>query len=168
MLTEWMLAKILKIPWSEVHEEADKIEHTISDDVEKSLNITLKAPDSCPHGNPMPGSDIEAELWFPLSRCRENDQIIIRRIHEFLEDDHKSLQFLESQDIMPGHSFSIQKITDSKITLRLLSIGKLVSLVCAHVLNDKPTKHDMTTERIAYLRNITCFNLGEQLGLIGF
>ena len=48
MLTEWMLAKILNLPWSKIHEEAHKIEHTISNDVEKSLIDKLNAPGSMP------------------------------------------------------------------------------------------------------------------------
>ena len=56
MLTEWMLAKILNLPWSKVHEEAHKIEHSISNSVEMGLIDKLEDPAQCPHGNPYAGN----------------------------------------------------------------------------------------------------------------
>jgi len=54
MLTEWMLARMLNVPWSRIHEEAHKIEHTISDDIEARMQLNLDDPHVCPHGNPLP------------------------------------------------------------------------------------------------------------------
>lgn len=128
MLTEWMLAKILQVPWSEVHEEADRIEHVISDDVEKNLSATLDAPELCPHGNPMPGSESVSNDWVALTDCVEKDQIIIRRVHEFLEDNHEILQLLESENIMPGCIVTVNAINLSDRTLSLITNGKIVNL----------------------------------------
>ena len=86
MLTEWMLARILKIPWSQIHEEADKIEHTISEEVEQQLLKTLDDPSSCPHGNPMPDMESISDSWKPIVEFNKNDHLIIRRIHELLEE----------------------------------------------------------------------------------
>ncbi len=107
MLTEWMLAKILNLPWSEIHDEADKIEHTISSDVEKSLQQTLDDPGCCPHGNPMPGMEDLSQNWNPLSSFNEGQQLTIRRIHEFLEDDHDLMKFLEQNGVIPGAASQI-------------------------------------------------------------
>ncbi len=82
MLTEWMLAKILNLPWSKVHEEADKIEHSISNDVELSLIDKLQDPTQCPHGNPMPGMEALSEKWLPLSEKAAGERVTIKRIHE--------------------------------------------------------------------------------------
>jgi len=128
MLTEWMLAKILKIPWSEVHEEAHRIEHTISGEVEKSLTTTLQAPESCPHGNPMPGSESESASWVPLSACTPEEEVIIKRIHEFLEDDLEILQYLEANNIMPGTIAFIKNKKKKKIVIRVPATKKLVNL----------------------------------------
>ncbi|RQV98729.1 metal-dependent transcriptional regulator [bacterium] len=128
MLTEWMLAKILKIPWSEVHEEAHRMEHTISGEVEESLSKTLQAPESCPHGNPMPGSEAESASWIPLSTCALDEEVIIKRIHEFLEDDLETLQYLEANNIMPGTIAFIKDKKKKKITIRVSTTGKLVNL----------------------------------------
>jgi len=55
MLTEWMLARMLKVPWSRLHAEADQMEHSISDEIEDQMRNNLDDPQSCPHGNPLPG-----------------------------------------------------------------------------------------------------------------
>ena len=128
MLTEWMLAKILGIPWSEIHDEADRIEHTISDDVEKSLAFTLDDPENCPHGNPMPGLETTSDSWSRISDCQSNERVIIRRIHEFLEDDLDTLRNLESFNIMPGNSVLIRKNDSTHQKMQLLSSGKIVTL----------------------------------------
>ncbi len=128
MLTEWMLAKILNVPWSEIHKEADKLEHSISNDVEKNLTAALQAPVLCPHGNPMPGSEEVSNKWLPLGKCQTNDHVVIRRIHELLEDDHDLLIFLEENLILPGNTAIISGSDTLKDTLNLLIEKSTVKL----------------------------------------
>jgi DtxR family Mn-dependent transcriptional regulator len=119
MLTEWMLAKILNLPWSEIHNEADKIEHTISSDVEKSLQATLNDPELCPHGNPMPGSEEISRQWKSLPAFDAGAHVVIRRIHEFLEDDHALMKFLEKNKVTPGAVGVIQEILPFNSTISI-------------------------------------------------
>lgn len=128
MLTEWMLAKILKLPWSEIHDEADKIEHTISGDVEKSLKETLADPTHCPHGNPMPGTELYSNTWRPLSAFHKEDQVIIRRIHEFLEDDRELLKYLEKYCVLPGTQATIIEVLSFNKTIKINVAGQSVIL----------------------------------------
>ncbi len=119
MLTEWMLSKILNIPWSDIHEEADKLEHSISPDIEKSLSAVLNDPDFCPHGNPFPGSEEISENWIPLLKFSQKKSVIIRRIHEFLEDNLDAMRFLEEKNVLPGHVFTIKQIIPFNKTLTI-------------------------------------------------
>ena len=48
MLTEWMLARMLKVPWSRVHAEADQLEHSISEEIENQMRTNLDDPQTCP------------------------------------------------------------------------------------------------------------------------
>ncbi|MBM3138331.1 MAG: metal-dependent transcriptional regulator [Chloroflexi bacterium] len=128
MLTEWMLAKILNLPWSEIHNEADKIEHTISSDVEKSLQATLNDPELCPHGNPMPGSENISRKWRSLPAFDAGTRVVIRRIHEFLEDDHELMKFLEKNKVTPGAFGEIQEILPFNSTITLTVDDHLVIL----------------------------------------
>lgn len=128
MLTEWMLAKILNLPWSKVHEEADKIEHSISSEVELSLIDTLDDPTQCPHGNPMPGQESLSLNWKPLADAAANDRIIIRRIHEFLEQDPVLMDFLEANRIVPGEQAVVFEVLPFNKTITLKNNSGTVTL----------------------------------------
>ena len=54
-LAECLLVSVIQLPWEEVHVEACRWEHVISESVERRLYELLGHPDRCPHGNPIPG-----------------------------------------------------------------------------------------------------------------
>src|ERR1700744_2527252 len=54
-LAESLLVSVIQMPWEEVHVEACRWEHVISESVERRLYELLGHPDRCPHGNPIPG-----------------------------------------------------------------------------------------------------------------
>jgi DtxR family Mn-dependent transcriptional regulator len=123
MLTEWMLARMLKVPWSNVHVEADQIEHTISDEIETQMRTNLDDPQFCPHGNPLPGYEHIAADWLSLTRVLPGEKVIIRRIHETAEDNHELLEFLETNGIVPGALAEVTEILSFNQTLSL-RLGK--------------------------------------------
>src|SRR3954452_8818049 len=59
-LAERFLTDILGLSWADAHREAGKWEHVISDPVEQAIMRVLDNPTTCPHGNPIPGSDYAA------------------------------------------------------------------------------------------------------------
>lgn len=128
MLTEWMLARMLKVPWSRVHVEADQIEHTISDQIEAQMRANLDDPQFCPHGNPLPGYEHIATDWIPLIRALPGEQVIIRRIHETAEEDHELLEFLESNGIVPGTFAQVSAVLAFNQTLDLQIGQRIVAL----------------------------------------
>lgn len=119
MLTEWMLSKILNIPWSKVHEEAHKIEHSISNEVEMHLIDKLDDPELCPHGNPMPGKESLSDNWKPLADIPAKSIVTIKRIHEFLEDDPSLMEYLEQNQIIPGNQVTVIEILPFNKTITL-------------------------------------------------
>jgi DtxR family Mn-dependent transcriptional regulator len=119
MLTEWMLARMLKVSWSHIHAEADQIEHTISDEIEAQMRTNLDDPQLCPHGNPLPGYEYVAADWLPLTGVLPGDKVIIRRIHETAEDNPELLEFLETNGIIPG---ALTEVTEN------LSFNQTLSL----------------------------------------
>ncbi|MCB2209784.1 metal-dependent transcriptional regulator [bacterium] len=102
MLTEWMLSRMLKLPLSELHREAHQIEHTLSPEVAERLQAEMEDPRFCPHGNPLPGYEAEADQWVPLSEIAPGSNVIVRRIQENLEEDYAILSFLETKGVIPG------------------------------------------------------------------
>jgi len=119
MLTEWMLARMLKVPWSRVHAEADQIEHTISDEIETQMRANLDDPQLCPHGNPLPGYEYVAADWVPLTGVLPGEKITIRRIHETAEDNPDLLEFLEKNGIVPGAAVGVIEVLPFNQTLSL-------------------------------------------------
>ncbi|PIE32907.1 MAG: iron-dependent repressor IdeR [Ilumatobacter coccineus] len=101
-LAERFLTDILGLSWADAHHEAGKWEHVLSDQVEEAMNRVLDHPTTCPHGNPIPGSDyVEPEL-VALSSRQIGDSFTIHRIPEELEFTPGLLEFLESAALLPG------------------------------------------------------------------
>jgi DtxR family transcriptional regulator, iron-dependent repressor len=128
MLTEWLLSRVLDIPWSELHAEADKLEHSISRDVEDRLAATLEDPSACPHGNPMPGQESISNNWQALTSFTKGDTCIIKRIHEWLEDDPETMKFLEKNLVLPGNIAEIQEVLPFNKTIQLIIKDKRVTI----------------------------------------
>jgi DtxR family Mn-dependent transcriptional regulator len=119
MLTEWMLARMLKVPWSRVHAEADQIEHSISDEIEAQMRANLDNPQLCPHGNPLPGYEYVAANWVPLTEVHVGEKVTIRRIHETAEAKPDLLQFLEKNGIIPGVRAEVTEVLPFNQTVGL-------------------------------------------------
>ena len=143
MLTEWMLSRILDVPWSQVHEEAHKIEHSISADVAEKMQERLDDPKLCPHGNPFPGYEDMAKNWLHLVDMEKGDNFIIRRIHEFGEEDLDLMNFLQKNGIQPTvEGVVIEKLPfNETITLQVgkreVSLGfKTAKLIFVDKINE--------------------------------
>lgn len=101
-LAERFLTDVLQLSWAEAHHEAGKWEHIISENVEVAMNRLLGDPTTCPHGNPIPGSDyIELDLS-PLSAHPVGERFTVKRIPEELEFTPGLLEFLEQSSLRPG------------------------------------------------------------------
>ncbi|MDO9546944.1 MAG: metal-dependent transcriptional regulator [Pelolinea sp.] len=119
MLTEWLLSRVLDIPWSELHAEADKLEHSISKDVEDHLISALEDPSACPHGNPMPGQESISDDWQVLTSFLIGDTCVIKRIHEWLEDDPGMMKFLEAKHVLPEKTAKIIDISHTNKNIQI-------------------------------------------------
>jgi DtxR family Mn-dependent transcriptional regulator len=106
-LAERFLTDILGLSWAEAHEEAGKWEHVISERVEAAMTRVLGDPTTCPHGNPIPGSDYTAPPAVALDELGVGDPFTVTRIPEELEFTPGLLEFLESSSLQPGMSGTI-------------------------------------------------------------
>jgi DtxR family Mn-dependent transcriptional regulator len=108
-LAERLLVDVLHVPWHQVHEEACRLEHAISDNLERHLVALLDDPGTCPHGNPIPGSAraLPADPTIALWDAGEGAATEVRRIDEALEADPKGLLLLEESDLMPGSRLTV-------------------------------------------------------------
>lgn len=118
-LLETYLAQALGYPWHEVHDEAEKLEHVISEDFEQRIAEALGHPNYDVHGDPIPALDgsLPAALGQSLSAFQRGQHVEITRI---TRQDTDALRYLAEQGLLPGSSFHISDKArmDGPITLR--------------------------------------------------
>ncbi len=126
MLMEWMMQKTL--PWSKLHGEAHHLEHAISAMTENALMEQLGHPQTCPHGNPLPGCESAVEKWVALTDLPAGEAVVIRRIHELAEENAPLLEFLECNGVIPGVPARVKEVLPFNQTITIEVEGKVVVL----------------------------------------
>ena len=106
-LAERFLTDVLELSWADAHAEAGKWEHIISEPVEVALNRLLGEPTTCPHGNPIPGSNYTAPTAVPLEEITIGRGFTVSRITEELEFAPGMLDFLEDAHLLPGRAGTV-------------------------------------------------------------
>lgn len=109
-LAELLLVDVLKVPWSQVHEEACRLEHAISDNLEAHLVKLLGDPGMCPHGNPIPGSAnvVDHGPLQSLGSVRDGQPCVVRRIDEHLQTQLHHMRELEHGRLLPGQQVVVR------------------------------------------------------------
>ena len=119
-LAERLLTDILKIPWSEAHQEACLLEHSISEKVMERLYETLGRPEYCPHGNPIPVDDVMPSLrGVPLDTVAPGQTVIVERISEEATRLQEIMTYFEAAGIRPGARLKIGEVTDFAGTIKV-------------------------------------------------
>ena len=92
----------------------------MSESVETAMANVLGHPTTCPHGNPIPGSDYHDPEASPLSRLAVGSSFTVRRIPEELEFTPGLLEYLEDSEIQPGKAGTITAISpDGTFTVEI-------------------------------------------------
>jgi DtxR family Mn-dependent transcriptional regulator len=126
MARDGLLVKTL--PWSKLHSEAHHLEHAISTMTETALMEQLGHPQTCPHGNPLPGCEEAVAAWVPLINAAVGETVIIRRIHELTEENAQLLGYLETKHILPGERVSVTEVLPFNQTITIEAEGQSVTL----------------------------------------
>ena len=131
-LAERFLTDILGLSWADAHTEAGKWEHVISEPVEAAMVRVLGDPTTCPHGNPIPGSDYAPPAAVALDGLAPGSTFTVSRIPEELEFAPGLLKFLEEAAVVPGQSGTVTAASpDGTLTLdidgRPVGIGSFAS-----------------------------------------
>jgi DtxR family transcriptional regulator, iron-dependent repressor len=113
-LAECLLVSVIQMPWEEVHIEACRWEHVISESVERRLYELLGHPERCPHGNVIPGLEelVSEAAAAPTARdetmtdvthgAKEPVRVTVTRITEQLQSDLELMLKLKEAGIQPG------------------------------------------------------------------
>ncbi|MCB0864636.1 MAG: metal-dependent transcriptional regulator [Solirubrobacterales bacterium] len=100
-IIESYLAEALGMPWDRVHDEAEVLEHYISEELEERMAAALGDPSHDPHGDPIPSSELELaeEATRPLAGLEPGERGVFVRISD---SDPEMLRYLGERGIAPG------------------------------------------------------------------
>src|SRR5918997_661227 len=119
-LAERFLTDILDLSWADAHRQANRWEHVIDENVEAAMDRVLGQPTTCPHGNPIPGSDYHDPFAVPLNGLDVGAGFTVTRIPEELEFTPGVLDFLEENTVLPGRSGILTATSpDGSVTVRI-------------------------------------------------
>jgi DtxR family transcriptional regulator, Mn-dependent transcriptional regulator len=160
-LAECLLVGVIKLPWEEVHIEACRWEHVISESVERRVVELLDYPVRCPHGNLIPGlaelglpdeaqekvraAMDEAGEAMPKVASADRAQVVIRRIGEQIQSDLDLMLKLKRVGIQPGREVILMaahdgvRVTAGDSTDAIST--ELPGSIAAHIFVSAPNRH---------------------------
>ena len=105
-LLEMFLVRVLGYSWDEVHDEAERLEHVISERMEQRIFELLGRPELDPHGHAIPtlGGKVRPLSDRPLSECRVGERVVVQGVSD---DDAGRLRELERRGLLPGTRMEI-------------------------------------------------------------
>ena len=105
-LLELFLAEVLEMPWDRVHEEAEVLEHHISEDLEELIATKLGQPALDPHGDPIPSRElaISDDDTVALSEMGPGQSGVFARVSD---RDASMLRYLTERGIQPGAKLTV-------------------------------------------------------------
>ncbi|MGW8251831.1 MAG: metal-dependent transcriptional regulator [Anaerolineales bacterium] len=122
-LLELYLHEQLGYAWDEVHDEADRLEHVISEEFEERIARMLGDPLQDPHGDPIPSRDLQLmpDEWVQLADLRMGNKAIVQRV---LNDDPQLLRYLDSIGLIPHARLRVVDYSGFDGNLRLNITGE--------------------------------------------
>src|SRR4051794_39285365 len=105
-LLELYLVQSLGVPWDRVHEEAEVLEHVLSEDLEELIAAKLGDPTHDPHGDPIPTRELTIEEE-PTQSLQSLVAGACGRFARVSDSDPEMLRFLADRGISPGDSFEV-------------------------------------------------------------
>ena len=127
-IVERWLTDSLGLDWVVADQEAARLEHTISEVVEKRLYEALGRPSSCPHGNPIPGHSEPVSGEVRLAGLT-GGAATVTRISEVAEREAPSLlHYLHERNLVPGTRLALLEVDGVGNTIRLRAAEREVTL----------------------------------------
>jgi DtxR family Mn-dependent transcriptional regulator len=134
-LLEMFLVRVLGYSWDEVHDEAERLEHVISERMEQRIFELLGRPELDPHGHAIPTltGKVRPVSNRPLSECRTGEKLVVQGVSD---DDPVRLRELERRGLLPGTR--LEMVEESKfegpISVRIKGRRMSIPLGLARVM----------------------------------
>ena len=121
-LVELFLVQVLGMSWDEVHEEAEQLEHVVSDRLIERIDRMLGRPTHDPHGDPIPTAEgtIPAGQHDSLLSCPIDTPLRVTRV---ADQDPAFLRFIESNGLKPGQAIAVESRDSAADSVRLRLAG---------------------------------------------
>ncbi len=105
-LVELFLVQVMGMSWAEVHEEAEHLEHAVSDRLIERIDELLGRPTVDPHGDPIPDPEgaVVQRRYQSLVTCPIDATVEVTRV---IDQDAEFLHFLEEHDLKPGQAVTV-------------------------------------------------------------
>ncbi len=111
-LIERFLTDVLNIPWDEVHEQAERLEHAMSPVLEERMLAAIGDAKTCPHGHPIESAN--RIVGVPLADVELGAKVRVLRFENEAED---LLHYLKAAGMEPGHAGELSAADDDEITV---------------------------------------------------
>ena len=117
-LIELFLVQVLGFGWDEVHEEAEHLEHAVSDRLIDRIDEMLGRPAADPHGDPIPNAEgaFKPQKSQSLLTCPLDVPVTVTRV---VDQGKLFLRFIESNDLKPGQSIRVEARDPASDSVRL-------------------------------------------------
>ena len=122
-LSETFLTQVLGVEWDRAHEEADKWEHVLSEEVEARMAALLGDPTHDPHGAPIPTLDgrVARASGAPLAQAEAGERVVVRRVRD---EDGELLRHLGAVGLVPGAEVEVLRAVPAEGVLQLRISGQ--------------------------------------------
>ncbi|GAB6861613.1 metal-dependent transcriptional regulator [Haloplanus litoreus] len=142
-LLEAYLAEHLDYSWTDVHEEADALEHHISEEFERRVAEALGDPKVDPHGDPIPSAELHplgGDETTPLSEHEPGDRVVVGRVRD---RDEEELAYLDDAGIRPGTELEIVDVAPfGMVTVRIGDEEQSLPESVARTIRVRPANAD--------------------------
>jgi DtxR family Mn-dependent transcriptional regulator len=117
-LIELFLVQVLHMSWAEVHEEAEHLEHAVSDRLIDRIDDMLGRPEVDPHGDPIPGPEgkVSSPEYKTLLSCPLHAPVTVRRV---TDQNGDFLRFAEQHNLTPGQTVHVEDRDPAADSVRL-------------------------------------------------
>jgi DtxR family Mn-dependent transcriptional regulator len=128
-IMERWLTDVLGLDWVAADTEAARLEHAVSEKVERRLYQALGRPQTCPHGNPIPGHSKASPKERRLATLEAGARAAISRVSEVAEREAPLLlAYLDERRLTPGRKVDVVEVDDIGRTIRIRSGKREVTL----------------------------------------
>ncbi len=125
-LVELFLVETLGLSWDVVHEEAERLEHTLSDELTDRIDEFLGMPAVDPHGDPIPRGGQEVAISnIPLDTCQCGATFVVLRV---LDQSPEFLRYLSQGGVQIGSKGQVVEINETAGIVRFTIDGRQVAL----------------------------------------